>query len=46
VSYDLDAVETREAVVSSGPSIIPLPKANLRDQVSRALRSAIVSGEM
>ena len=32
--------------MTSGPSITPLPKANLRDQVSRALRSAIVSGEM
>lgn len=32
--------------MNSGPSITTLPKTNLRDQVSRALRSAIVSGEM
>jgi DNA-binding GntR family transcriptional regulator len=35
-----------EPAVRTGPSITTLPKANLRDQVSRALRSAIVSGEM
>lgn len=33
-------------MTKTGPSITTLPKSSLRDQVSRALRSAIVSGEM
>jgi DNA-binding GntR family transcriptional regulator len=32
--------------VSQAPSITTLPKTNLRDRVSRALRAAIISGEM
>ena len=32
--------------VNTGTSITTLPKTNLRDQVSRGLRSAIVSGEL
>lgn len=33
-------------MTSQGPSITQLSKANLRDRVSRALRAAIISGEM
>ena len=32
--------------MTQAPSITPLPKTNLRDRVSQALRSAIISGEM